>query len=74
MHRKGHIFYAMWHPDRYRNSAIHDARPPIKVIQGSSLIQHLGHVARRNDVWHVANGWLHCYRYVAGHAQVERQR
>jgi hypothetical protein len=26
VYRKGQIFYAMWHPDRYRNSVIHDAR------------------------------------------------
>jgi hypothetical protein len=61
-------------PDRYRNSVIHDARPPVEGVQGSSLIQHFGHVARRKDVWYVANGWLHCYRYVAEHARVERQR
>lgn len=74
VYRAGQIFYAMWHPDRYRNSVIHDARPPVEGVQGSSLIQHLGHVARRKDVWYVANGWLHCYRYVAEHARVERQR
>ena len=69
----GRICYAMWHPDRYRNSVIHDARPPVEGAQGSSLIQHLTHVARRPDVWYVPNGWLHCYRYVAEHAQVVRQ-
>ena len=74
VYRKGQIFYAMWHPDRYRNSVIHDARSPVEGVQGSSLIQHLGHVARRKDVWYVANGWLHCYRYVAEHAQVEPHR
>ena len=42
-------------------------------VQGSSPIQHLAHVAHRKDVWSVANGWLHCYRYVAEHAQVVRQ-
>jgi hypothetical protein len=73
VYRAGRICFAMWHPDRYRNSVIHDARPPIEGVQGSSLIQHLAHVARRPDVWYVANGWLHCYRYVAEHAQVTRQ-
>lgn len=70
VYRKGQIFYAMWHPDRYRNSVIHDPRPPMEGVQGSSLVQHLAHIARRKDVWYVANGWLHCYRYVAEHAQV----
>ena len=60
----------MWHPDRYRNSVIHDPRPPVEGAEGSSLIQHLAHVARRPDVWYVPNGWLYCYRYVAEHAQV----
>lgn len=69
----GGIFYAMWHPDRYRNSVVHDSRPPIEGVQGSSLIHHLEHIARRKDVWYVANGWLYCYRYVAEHAQVVRQ-
>lgn len=69
-HREGQIFYAMWHPDRYRNSEIHDSRPPLEGVQGSSLMQHLAHVAHRQDVWYVANGWLHCYRFVAEHAQV----
>ncbi len=73
-YRAGQIFYAMWHPDRYQNSVIHDTRPPVEGIEGSSLIQHLGHVARRKDVWYVANGWLHCYRYVAEHARVDRQQ
>ena len=73
VYRAGQIFYAMWHPDRYRNSVIHDPRQPIEGAQGSSLIQHLAHVAGRHDVWYVANGWLHCYRYVAEHAQVVRQ-
>lgn len=70
---KGGICYAMWHPDRYQNSVIHDRRPPKEGAEGSSLIQHLAHVAGRKDVWYVANGWLHCYRYVAEHAQVVRQ-
>ncbi|MDY0169084.1 MAG: hypothetical protein RBS80_21255 [Thermoguttaceae bacterium] len=73
VHRAGQIFYAMWHPDRYQNSVIHDVRPPIEGVQGSSLVQHLEHLARRTDVWYVANGWLHCYRYVAENARVERQ-
>jgi len=71
--RQGRIYYAMWHPDRYRNSVIHDPRPGIDGVQGSSLIQHLGHLANRKDVWYVANGWLYCYRYVAEHADVQRQ-
>jgi hypothetical protein len=71
--REGKIFYVMWHPDRYRNSVIHDSRSPIDGVQGSSLIQHLAHIARHKDVWYVANGWLYCYRYVAEHAQVARQ-
>jgi hypothetical protein len=73
VYRAGQICWAMWHPDRYSNSVIHDPRPPIEGVQGSSLIQHLAHVARRPDVWYVSNGWLHCYRYVAEHAQVVRQ-
>lgn len=70
VYRQGQIFYAMWHPDRYSNSVIHDPRPPVEGVQGSSLIQHLAHVAHRKDVWYVANGWLHCYRYVAENAKV----
>ncbi len=70
VYRAGQICYAMWHPDRYRNSVIHDPRPPVEGTEGSSLIQHLAHVARRPDVWYVANGWLYCYRYVAEHVQV----
>ncbi len=73
VHGAGQIFYAMWHPDRYQNSVIHDVRPPIEGVQGSSLVQHLEHLARRTDVWYAANGWLHCYRYVAENARVERQ-
>jgi len=69
----GQIFYAMWHPDRYQNSVIHDSRPPIEAVQGSSLVQHLAHIAGRKDVWYVANGWLYCYRYVAQHARVVRE-
>jgi hypothetical protein len=73
VYREGQIFYAMWHPDRYQNSVIHDVRPPVDGIQGSSLMQHLAHVAHCKDVWYVPNGWLHCYRYVAEHAQVVQQ-
>jgi hypothetical protein len=71
VYRKSGIFYAMWHPDRYRNSAIHDPRPGIDGVQGSSLIQHLTHLAHRKDVWYVPNGWLYCYRYVTEHAHVQ---
>jgi hypothetical protein len=73
VHAQGGIFYAMWHPDRYRNSVIHDPRPGLEGVQGSSLVQHLGHVARRKDVWYVANGWLYCYRFVAEYARVEQR-
>jgi hypothetical protein len=73
VYRTGGICWAMWHPDRYVNSVIHDARPPIDGAQGSSLIQHLAHLSHRKDVWYVANGWLQSYRYVAEHAQVARQ-
>lgn len=70
----GGICYAMWHPDRYRNSVLHDPRPGKDGEQGSTLMQHLRHVAHRKDVWYVANGWLYCYRYVAEHASVIRQQ
>jgi hypothetical protein len=60
----------MWHPDRYRNSVIHDERHGVDGVQGSSLVRHLSHVANRKDVWYVPNGWLYCYRYVAEHANV----
>lgn len=73
IYRQGQIFYAMWHPDRYSNSVIYDARQPVEGVQGSSLIQHLSHIAHHEDVWYVANGWLYCYRYVAEHAQVTSQ-
>jgi len=71
--QSGGIFYAMWHPDRYANSVIHDPRPGVDGVQGSSLMQHLGHIANRKDVWYVANGWLYCYRYVAEHVRVDRR-
>ena len=71
VYRTGDIFYALWHPDRYRNSVIYDPRPGVDGVQGSTLMQHLAHVANRKDVWYVANGWLYCYRYVAEHARVQ---
>jgi hypothetical protein len=67
---KGGIFYAMWHSDRYQNSVIHDTLPGADGTAGSTLIQHLTYVASRKDVWHVANGWLYSYRYVAENARV----
>lgn len=69
----GGICYAMWHPDRYQNSVIHDPRPGRDGVQGSTLMRHLAHVANRQDVWYVANGWLYCYRYVAEYATVTSQ-
>ena len=66
----GGIFYALWHPDRFQNSVLYDPRPGIDGVQGSTLMQHLAHVANRRDVWYVANGWLYSYRYVAEHARV----
>ena len=68
------ICYAMWHPDRYLNSAIYDPRPGVDGVQGSTLMRHLSHVANRKDVWYVANGWLYSYRYVAENAAVTRLR
>lgn len=67
----GGICYAMWHPDRYLNSALHDPRPGIDGTQGSTLVQHLRHVSNRKDVWYVANGWLYRYHYVAENAIVK---
>ncbi len=66
----GGIFYALWHPDRFRNSVVYDPRPGIDGQQGSTLMQHLTHVANRKDVWYVANGWLYSYRYVAENVRV----
>ena len=66
----GGIFYALWHPDRFRNSILYDPRPGVDGVRGSTLMQHLAHVANRKDVWYVANGWLYSYRYVAEHARV----
>jgi len=71
VYRTGKIIYAMWHPDRYRNSVLHDPRPGVDGVQGSTLMQHLAYVANRKDVWYVPNGWLYCYRYVAEHARVQ---
>lgn len=70
---RGEIIYAMWHPDRYRNSVIYDPRPGVEGEEGSTLMQHLAHVAHRKDVWYVPNGWLYCYRYVAEHARVQAE-
>jgi len=70
VHDAGGVCYAMWHPDRYLNSAIHDPRPGRDGVQGSTLVQHLRHVANRKDVWYVANGWLYSYRYIAEHATI----
>jgi hypothetical protein len=70
----GGICYAMWHPDRYLNNVLHDPRPGKNGAQGSTLVQHLSHVANRKDVWYVANGWLYSYRYVAEHASVTSQQ
>jgi hypothetical protein len=70
----GGIFYALWHPDRFKNSVIYDPRPGIDGQQGSTLMQHLVHVANRKDVWYVANGWMYSYRYVAENARVTERR
>ena len=70
VYKAGRIFYALWHPDRFRNSVIYDPRPGVEGKEGSTLMQHLAHVAHRKDVWYVANGWLYSYRYVAENAQV----
>lgn len=68
--KDGGVFYALWHPDRFQNSVVYDARPGVDGKQGSTLIQHLSHVANRKDVWYVANGWMYSYRYVAENARV----
>jgi len=70
----GGVFYALWHPDRFKNSIIYDPRPGIDGQQGSTLMQHLTHVANRKDVWYVANGWMYSYRYVAENARVSAGR
>jgi len=74
VYQSGGIFYALWHPDRFRNSVIYDPRPGVDGQQGSTLVQHLAHVANRKDVWYVANGWLYSYRYVAQSARVAVKR
>ena len=61
----GGIFYALWHPDRFQNSVIYDPRPGVEGVSGSTLMQHLAHVANRKDMWYVANGWMYSYRFVA---------
>ena len=70
VHESGGIFYALWHPDRFRNSVLYDPSPGVDGVHGSTLMQHLAHVANRKDVWYVANGWLYSYRYVAQNARV----
>jgi hypothetical protein len=70
VHNSGGIFYALWHPDRFRNSVLYDPRPGVEGRQGSTLMQHLAHVANRKDVWYVANGWLYSYRFVAENVRV----
>ncbi len=72
VYQQGGIFYAMWHSDRYQNSVIHDPRPGVDGVSGSSLIQHFAHVAGRRDVWYAANGWLYAYHFVAQNAKVTR--
>lgn len=66
----GGIFYALWHPDRFRNSVVYDPSPGVDGVHGSTLMQHLAHVANRKDIWYVANGWLYCYHYVSENARV----
>jgi hypothetical protein len=70
VYEKGGLHYALWHPDRFRNSVLYDPSPGVDGHRGSTLVQHLAHVARRKDVWYVANGWLYSYRYVAQNARV----
>ena len=57
----GGVFYALWHPDRFKNSVLYDRRPGIDGQQGSTLMEHLAHVA---------NGWMYSYRYVAERAHI----
>lgn len=66
----GGVFYALWHPDRFRNSILYDPSPGLDGQRGSTLVQHLAHVANRKDIWYAANGWLYSYRYLAEHARV----
>ena len=70
VYQAGGIFYALWHPDQFKNSVLYDPAPGIDGVEGSTLMEHLAHVANRKDVWYVANGWLYSYRYVAEHAHI----
>jgi len=70
----GGVFYALWHPDRFKNSVLYDRRPGIDGQQGSTLMAHLAHVANRRNVWYVANGWMYSYRYVADQARITAGR
>lgn len=70
VYREGGLMYALWHPDRFRNRVIYDPSPGVEGQRGSTLVQHFAHVAKRNDVWYVANGWLYAYRYVAENVRV----
>jgi hypothetical protein len=71
VHQRGGLFYALWHPDRFRNSVLYDPSPGLDGQRGSTLVQHLAHVSRRKDVWYVANGWLYSYRAAAQNARVQ---
>ncbi len=73
VYNEGGIFFAMFHPDRYENGVIYDTRTGVDGMSGSSLMQHWGYVAKRTDVWYVANGWLYSYRYVAENVSVAGQ-
>ena len=66
----GGVFYALWHPDRFKNSVLYDPSPGVDGQHGSTLMQHLAHVANRKNVWYVANGWMYSYRYVAARVRV----
>ena len=70
VHQAGGIFYALWHPDRFRNSVLYDPRPGVEGVRGSTLMQHLAHIANRKDTWYVANGWLYAYHFVAENTHV----
>jgi hypothetical protein len=73
-YHSGGIFYALWHPDRFRNSVIYDPHSGEDGRQGSTLMRHLDHVANRKDVWYVANGWLYAYHYVTENARIAGKR
>jgi hypothetical protein len=45
------------------------AAGPETLLLGAAA-QHLAHVANRQNVWYVANGWMYSYRYVAERARV----